>query len=124
LGSASGLLVSRDKGASWQAQGTGVNIWLGPFFGQDEKAMVVIGKEGAFATQNAGETWTLVAGLKPKEGNYVFSPNWFGCYAWDPLNHILYASSMGNPVYKLELGTSADTTALQPSRFQGNSSTR
>ena len=43
------------------------------------------------------------ARLKPKEGGFVFTPNWFGCYAWDPLKNILYASSMGNPVYKLEL---------------------
>lgn len=102
LGSAAGLLVSKDKGTSWQPQGTAVNIWQGPFFGQDEKEMAVIGKDGVFLTQDAGETWTHAAGLKPNEGNYVFSPNWFGCYAWDPVNHILYASSMGNPVYRME----------------------
>ena len=103
LGTTNGLLVSKDKGASWQGQGTAVNIWLGPFFGRDDKEMVVVGKDGIFLTKNAGESWARVAGLKPKEGNYVFSPNWFGCYAWDPLNRILYASAMGNPVYRLEL---------------------
>ncbi len=103
LGTATGLLVSKDKGASWHTQGAAVNIWLGPFFGKDEKDMVVIGKDGVFATKNAGENWTRVAGLKQKEGNYVFNPNWFGCYAWDPVNQILYASAMGNPVYKLQL---------------------
>jgi photosystem II stability/assembly factor-like uncharacterized protein len=103
LGSAAGLLVSRDKGASWQPQGAAVNIWQGPFFGADEKEMMVVGKDGAFLTKSAGETWTRAAGLKPKEGNYVFSPNWFGCYAWDPVNRLLYASSMGNPVYRIEL---------------------
>jgi len=108
LGSATGLLVSKDKGASWQSQGTTVNIWQGPFFGRGEKDMVVIGNDGVFLTQNAGETWTRATGLKPNEGNYVFSPNWFGCYAWDPVNHILYASAMGNPVYGIELGKSAE----------------
>jgi hypothetical protein len=44
-----------------------------------------------------------VAGLKPKEGNYTFNSNWFGCYTWDPVHHVLYASAMGNPVYRLEL---------------------
>jgi photosystem II stability/assembly factor-like uncharacterized protein len=107
LGTATGLLVSKDKGASWQPQGTAVDVWQGPFFGHDEKAMVVIGSDGIFMTKTAGETWTHVAGLKSKEGNYVFSSNWFGCYAWDPVNNILYTSSMGNPVYKLELGKSA-----------------
>jgi photosystem II stability/assembly factor-like uncharacterized protein len=103
LGRASGLLLSRDMGASWQEQGAAVSIWLGPFFGRDEKEMLVIGNDGVFMTKNAGETWREVASLKPKEGGFVFSPNWFGCYAWDPINNILYASSMGNPVYKIEL---------------------
>jgi photosystem II stability/assembly factor-like uncharacterized protein len=105
LGSASGLIRSKDKGASWQEQGAAVSIWQGPFFGRDEKEILVIGKDGVLMTKNAGETWKLAAGLKPKEGGFVFSPNWFGCYAWDPVSNILYASSMGNPVYKIELRT-------------------
>ena len=103
LGTGSGLLVSRDGGASWEAQGGEVNIWLGPFFGRDEKEMAVVGPEGAFLTKDGGETWARVAGLKPKEGNYTFTPNWFGCYAWDPVHHLLYASAMGNPVYETPL---------------------
>jgi photosystem II stability/assembly factor-like uncharacterized protein len=103
LGTATGLLVSRDRGASWQARGAAVNIWQGPFFGNDEKEMVVIGNDGVFMTTNEGETWKRVAGLKPKEGNYVFGPNWFGCYAWDPVSHSLYAAAMGNPVFRLQL---------------------
>jgi len=103
LGSTNGLLVSKDKGATWQAQGSPVNAWEGPFFGDDEKQMVMIGKDGIFMTHDAGAKWSCVAGLKPKEGGFYFTPNWFGCYAWDPVNNILYASSMGNPVFKLEL---------------------
>jgi photosystem II stability/assembly factor-like uncharacterized protein len=102
LGGATGLLVSKDQGASWQPQGAAVDIWQGPLFGRDEKEMMVVGKDGVFNTKNAGETWSRLTGLKPKEGNFAFSPNWFGCYAWDPVNHILYASAMGNPVYKME----------------------
>lgn len=103
LGATNGLLVSKDKGASWQEQGAPLNIWLGPFFGRDEKEMVVVGKDGVFITKDAAKTWKHLAGLKPKEGGFVFSPNWFGCYAWDPVNNVLYASAMGNPVYRLEL---------------------
>jgi hypothetical protein len=103
LGSTNGLLVTRDLGASWHEQGTAVNIWQGPFFGRDEQEMLVVGKDGVFLTKNTGETWKRVASLKPKEGGFVFTPNWFGCYAWDPVKNILYASSMGNPVYKMEL---------------------
>jgi len=103
LGSTNGLLVSHDKGASWQPQGTAADIWQGPFFGRDSKEMLVVGKAGALVTKNAGETWTRVADLKTKERGFLFTPNWFGYYAWDPISNILYASSMGNPVYKLQL---------------------
>lgn len=80
-----------------------MNLWQGPFFGRDEKEMLVVGKDGAFVTKDAGATWKQTASLKPKESGFLFTPNWFGCYAWDPVNNILYASSMGNPVYKMEL---------------------
>jgi photosystem II stability/assembly factor-like uncharacterized protein len=103
LGSTNGLIISKDKGASWQEQGTAVNIWQGPFFGRDENEMMVVGKDGVFITKDAGKTWKQVASLKPKESGFLFSPNWFGCYAWDPVNNIVYASSMGNPIYKIDL---------------------
>lgn len=105
LGTANGLLVSKDKGATWQSQGTAVSIWLGPFFGADEKAIVVVGEGGIHLTRDAGQTWTRVAGLKSKGtgSGYSMSANWFGCYAWDSVHQVVYASSMGNPAYKLEL---------------------
>jgi hypothetical protein len=103
LGSTNGLVVSKDLGATWQAHGAPVNIWQGPFFGRDETEMLVVGKEGAFVTRNSSETWKQVSGLKTKEKGFLFNPNWFGCYAWDPVNNILYVSAMGNPAYKLEL---------------------
>ncbi len=103
LGTTNGLLITKDLGATWQHLGAPANIWLGPFFGHDEKEMMIVGAEGLFITRDAGATWKLAANLKPKEGGFLFTPNWFGCYAWDPINNILYASSMGNPVYKLEL---------------------
>jgi len=103
LGSTNGLIVSKDLGKNWQVRGSAVNIWQGPFFGRDEREMLIVGIDGVFMTKDAGENWKQVASLKPKEGGFVFTPNWFGCYAWDPVSNILYASSMGNPVYKLKL---------------------
>jgi hypothetical protein len=103
LGGTNGLFVSRDQGATWQVQGAPVNIWLGPFFGRNEKEMLVVGKDGAFLSRDAGATWKLAAALKSKGPGFLFTPNWFGCYAWDPVNNLLYASSMANPVYKLAL---------------------
>ena len=103
LGTTNGLLVSKDLGATWQEQGAVVNIWQGPFFGRDLKEMLVVGKSGAFVTKDGGATWKLAAELKAKAGGFLFTPNWFGCYSWDPVNNILYASAMGNPVFKLQL---------------------
>lgn len=103
LGTATGLLVSNDRGATWRTQGAPVNIWLGPFHGRDESEMVVVGKSGVFATRDAGATWKRVADLKEKAAGFQFTTDWFGCYAWDPVGNHLYASSMGNPVYRLKL---------------------
>jgi len=103
LGTAAGLLVSPDQGRTWQAQGAPVDIWQGPFFGSDEKSMVVVGQDGVFLSKNAGQAWAHLADLKAKDKGFLFTVNWFGCYAWDPRREILYASSMGNPVFKLEL---------------------
>src|SRR5262249_41626168 len=75
LGGTNGLIVSKDLGATWQVQGAAVNIWQGPFFGRDEKEMLVVGKEGAFVTKDAGETWKHVASLKAKEKGFLFNPN-------------------------------------------------
>jgi hypothetical protein len=111
LGAATGLLASKDKGATWQAQGAAVNFRLGPFFGADENTMAVVGDDGAFVTRDAGKAWMRLGGPKTKEGGAAFSTNWFGCYAWDPVNNILYASAMGNPVFKLELGEAGKAPA-------------
>jgi acetyl esterase/lipase/photosystem II stability/assembly factor-like uncharacterized protein len=107
LGTADGLLVSHDLGGTWQQQGTPVNIWQGPYFGAGRHAMVVVGDDGIFRTFDSGTTWTKVADLKPDADGFQFTPNWFGCYAWDPINNLLYASSMGNPVYQLKLASAA-----------------
>jgi photosystem II stability/assembly factor-like uncharacterized protein len=103
LGATNGLLVSRDLGLTWSLHGAPVNIWLGPFFGRTEKEIVVIGAEGIFMTSDGAELWKRVAALKSKETGFLFTSNWFGCYAWDPVNNAVYASAMGNPLYRLDL---------------------
>ena len=103
LGTTNGLLVSRDLGKTWRQQGSAVNIWQGPFFGRDEKQIVVVGLDGVFMTSDAGATWKRIAPLKSKETGFLFTHNWFGCYAWDPIHNALYASSMGNGLYRLDL---------------------
>jgi hypothetical protein len=103
LGGTNGLIVSRDRGATWKVQGSPVDLWLGPYFGRDAQEMMGVGKNGAFVTRDAGATWKKVADVKSKEAGFLFTPNWFGCYAWDPVNNVIYASAMGNPVLRLKL---------------------
>jgi hypothetical protein len=103
LGATNGLIVSRDLGVSWEQHGAAVNIWQGPFFGRDENELVVVGRDGVFQSRDGGNSWKRVAGLKPSGRGFQFTPNWFGCYAWNPVDNSIYASAMGNPVYRLDL---------------------
>jgi photosystem II stability/assembly factor-like uncharacterized protein len=106
LCTSSGLIVSRDLGATWQLMGEPVDIWQGPFFGANEKTMVAAGPLGLYKTTNAGTTWTRISSLRPNPGkNFSFSTNWFGTYAWDPVHDIIYATAMSHPACKRELST-------------------
>lgn len=97
-----GLLVSGDRGATWNVQGKSVEASIGPYFDpQHDQRMVVAGAKGIFQTDNGGEGWKLVARLPagfeklPKDG-------WFTNVAWDPLHDTFYVSHMGKPTYRLQ----------------------
>jgi hypothetical protein len=94
-----GLLVSKDKGATWAPQGGEVRGWFGPLFGKDEKHMVVVGKNGFEESTDGGRTWKVAAPLPEVKD---FNGPWFPSYAWDPRADIFYASKMGKPAYKLQ----------------------
>jgi photosystem II stability/assembly factor-like uncharacterized protein len=94
-----GLLVSKDKGATWEKIGTACPGTIGPMFDpKDEKHMAVAGKDGIFTTSDAGKSWTKVAALPEKYD--VPRPGWFTNVGWDPVNNIFYASKMGKPAVK------------------------
>jgi photosystem II stability/assembly factor-like uncharacterized protein len=96
-----GLAVSSDLGATWKVQGSKVDIWQGPWFGADENSIVAIGPEGIFKTTTGGKEWTKVSALRPSAANlFSFSPKWYGGYAWDPKNDIVYTTCMAYPVFK------------------------
>lgn len=98
---ADGLLVSRDKGATWQRVGTNCPGTIGPMFDPgDERRLAVAGAKGIFATTDSGKTWALVAPLPPKFD--VPRPGWFTNVGWDPAGNIFYASRMGFPTYQLK----------------------
>jgi photosystem II stability/assembly factor-like uncharacterized protein len=98
--SSAGLLASKDKGATWTVQGTAVASGAGPYFGKDEKQIIVATKAGLSETTDGGETWKTVAPLPP---GYEFSPTgWFVNFGFDPVRNILYVSRMGKAAMKYE----------------------
>lgn len=94
-----GLLVSKDRGATWAAQGQPVQAAWGPYFGKDEKHVVVAGKGGIMETTDGGQTWSLVAAL-PDPYKSPPGSGWFLNLAFDPVNNLFYASWMGKPTYR------------------------
>jgi Uncharacterized protein related to plant photosystem II stability/assembly factor len=105
VGTDKGLLVSKDKGATWETQGSAIDILHGPQFGADEKTMVIVNNSGMHKSVDAGATWELITPLTSRPAQYpIGDVSWFGRYAWDPINNVCYATAIGNPVFKKELG--------------------
>ncbi len=104
-----GILVSRDKGATWTLEGSAVSAWFGPFFGKDAEHRVVVGKAGFHETTDGGTTWSLVAPLPDVKD---FNGPWFPNYAWDWQARIFYASKMGKPAFRFQRAPGEDRTVL------------
>jgi hypothetical protein len=97
-----GLLISNDLGKTWKRQGGSVGSGWGPFFGADEKHIVVVGRKGFFESRDAGESWQHAAAFPGVKGFDEKMPGWFVNIAWDPKGDVFYASRMGMPTYKFE----------------------
>lgn len=94
-----GILASKDQGATWAPLSGEVSAWFGPFFGKDEKQMVVVGKAGFQESTDGGKTWRQAAPLPEVKD---FNGPWFPNYGWDPKADIFYASKMGKPAYRFQ----------------------
>ncbi|HWE95843.1 MAG TPA: sialidase family protein [Tepidisphaeraceae bacterium] len=94
-----GLLVSKDKGATWTVAGpVPKGATLGPMFGADEREMVVGSPEGLFQSKDGGKTWALAVPLAPEIK--IQHGGLFANYGWDPIHNIFYASQMMKPAYQ------------------------
>jgi hypothetical protein len=94
-----GMISSKDKGATWAEHGGPVSGWFGPYFGKDEKHLVVFGKEGFLETTDGGASWKVAAPAPSEKG---MSDKWFSNVAWDSKANIFYISRMGKPAFKYE----------------------
>jgi photosystem II stability/assembly factor-like uncharacterized protein len=113
---AEGLIVSRDKGKTWQVQGAPVDAIMGPFLGKDEKHMVVVGLKGLYETTDGAKTWQHVMPLTAVEAAldpnvYYHKEPRFGMkcvltfndsFAWDPVGNVFYHSRMTDSVIKYD----------------------
>jgi len=104
-----GLLVSKDKGATWKGQGTAppdANAWIGPYFGKFEDHILVVGPTGIFETDDAGTNWKLVAALPDayaskfgdRSRSWANGPN----LGFDPQANIIYIGLANFPAYRFE----------------------
>jgi hypothetical protein len=109
-----GLLVSADQGQTWQAQGARIpnqRMYQGPFFGADERTMVVGvqdndnafgGTSAIYKTTDGAASWSKVVDVPRVTGMFPISLSWYGSFAWDPLSDTYYVSSMSNPALRLD----------------------
>jgi len=94
-----GMLVSRDKGATWSVAGpVPRGACLGPMFGADELRMMVVSPDGFFESKDGGKTWALAAPLAPEIKVQKYG-QWAN-YAWDPVHNVFYASQMMKPAWR------------------------
>jgi photosystem II stability/assembly factor-like uncharacterized protein len=100
-----GLIVSRDKGATWKQVGAPVSAGWGPLFGKNARHIVLGDYKGFLQSNDGGKTWARIASWPPfKGGLTVTLPGEYQSVAWDPKANILYASLMGAAAYRLQLG--------------------
>ena len=98
-----GLLVSKDRGASWAVQGKPTQATIGPMIDpRNEQRIAVAGLKGIARSNDGGETWRTVATALPK-GFTMPRAGWYSNVAWDPVRDVFYASMMGKATYRLEM---------------------
>ena len=91
----SGLLASKDKGATWAVQGSPIKAFQGPYFGKAARHLVVVNDEGFQETTDGGRTWKVAAPLPPG----IKADRMTLC-AWDEKAGIFYVSRMTKPTLK------------------------
>lgn len=101
-----GVVVSTN-GKDWSLTGKGPeNAALGPFFGANEQEFMVVSDKAFFITRDGGKTWRDVAPafFPPDARTPGFGADALNNYiGWDAKHNLIYASSLGGSVYRLQL---------------------
>ncbi len=88
--STNGVLSSGDTGETWTLVGAKLPAWgvAGPYFGKDERHIVVAAATGFYETFDGGNAWHKLAPYPPVFAGVGFLWSSFG---YDPVHDILYA---------------------------------
>jgi photosystem II stability/assembly factor-like uncharacterized protein len=112
-----GILVSKDKGQTWQVRGTPLKDPIaGPFFGENANHMIVVTKASFLETIDGGQTWTAVA---PALGDGHWDTDkgettWCRYFAWDARNNILYGGKLHDSAMRFVLPEKKVAAATAP----------
>jgi photosystem II stability/assembly factor-like uncharacterized protein len=111
----SGILTSGDAGKTWTLVGSKLPAWgvAGPYFGKDERHIVVATATGFFETFDGGNAWHKLAPYPPVFAGVGFLWSSFG---YDPFHDILYAH-VDRTQTKFKYGESGGTAKLELRRW-------
>lgn len=90
------VIISKDKGKSWQPLGTALadRVLSGPCFGKDESHVVVSTTKGIVESKDAGATWQLVTGYPTDAPELDLAKDKYGhacpSIAYDVRNDVFY----------------------------------
>jgi photosystem II stability/assembly factor-like uncharacterized protein len=99
-----GLIVTRDKGATWKKIGDVKDGRYGPIFGKDAKHMFVLTKAGIIESTDGGATWSKP--MSPPDGlKGIANLTWLD---YDPKADALYMMVMGSDLWRWQRGPAKD----------------
>ncbi|MCE9606780.1 MAG: hypothetical protein K8U03_17980 [Planctomycetia bacterium] len=101
-----GVVVS-ENGTDWTLTGKGPEMPLfGPYFGEDDRQMLVVSERAFSISRDGGKTWREVAPtFSPPDGmrKKITANGSFNYFGWDAKHDYLYASGLGASIYRLKL---------------------
>jgi hypothetical protein len=97
------LIVSKDKGLTWEKSAEVKDGRYGPVFGKDAKQMFVLTGAGVIESLDGGASWSKPI-APPKDLKGVGGLTWL---AYDPNNDVIYLMKMGTDLFKLDRRKSA-----------------
>jgi hypothetical protein len=94
------LIISKDKGETWEKRCDLKDGRCGPIFGKDAKQLLVLTGTEIVESTDGGATWPVKIAL-PKDLMGVSALTWI---EYDPSHDVVYVMKMGTELFKLDRG--------------------